>query len=440
MSEKISQPKIDRFTYTPITRGHKPTPSQESNTLSTASCMTNLSDYDDDENGENEDKVDGNLNNECERLNASLSICLEEANKIQSATQTSPLLENNPTSFFKQNIPLPSKLEKAVKIDIPSLSPQNQNSYEWIEPQQKIRQEPLKTLLSGLFMVTGFLATTFSLTVTHDRYPEIDPLPDVVFENIKYQPWGLTASEYLLLFLLYTAICVVLFHRHRLIIVRRIWFLLGILYYYRAVTMFITVLPKSDETYTCHPKSNNTTPMVYLKRMMTIISGGGLSINGNHVYCGDYIFSGHTVTLTMAALTITQYSPKRFLLLHWASYIISILGVIFLLLGRGHYSIDVLIAYFITTRLWWTYHTLAHTAALKTQGEHNSLDNLCWWHVFRWFEDKVPGPLPNRYSIPLPRRVKKVILRLGSRVREAACWSRTDDQISEAKESDEHTS
>ena len=34
----------------------------------------------------------------------------------------------------------------------------------------------------------------------------------------------------------------------------RVWLILGILYYYRALTMFITVLPKPDETYICAPK------------------------------------------------------------------------------------------------------------------------------------------------------------------------------------------
>ena len=44
----------------------------------------------------------------------------------------------------------------------------------------------------------------------------------------------------------------------------------------------------------------------YTKRILTIISGGGLSINGKHIYCGDYIFSGHTMTLTMGYLVIKQ--------------------------------------------------------------------------------------------------------------------------------------
>ena len=43
--------------------------------------------------------------------------------------------------------------------------------------------------------------------------------------------------------------------------------------------------------------------------MITLLSGGGLSINGKHIYCGDYIFSGHTMTLTMAYLTIKQCTP-----------------------------------------------------------------------------------------------------------------------------------
>ena len=43
----------------------------------------------------------------------------------------------------------------------------------------------------------------------------------------------------------------------------------------------------------------------------------------------------------------------------------SIAGVVTLLLARGHYSIDVIIAYWVTTRIWWIFHTLANNANLK---------------------------------------------------------------------------
>lgn len=34
-------------------------------------------------------------------------------------------------------------------------------------------------------------------------------------------------------------------------------------------------------------------------------------------------------------------------------------------LAHGHYTVDIIIAYFITTRLFWLYHTLANNANLK---------------------------------------------------------------------------
>ena len=77
-------------------------------------------------------------------------------------------------------------------------------------------------------------------------------------------------------------------------------------------------------------------------------------------------------------------SPKRFKLLHWASFLVSLSGVVFLLLGRGHYTIDVVLAYFVSTRIWWTYHTLAHNKHLRKQGEDNMLANECWWLAFRY--------------------------------------------------------
>ena len=110
-------------------------------------------------------------------------------------------------------------------------------------------------------MGTGFLVTSFSLAFTHDRHPPYEPLPDIILDYVSYQKWGLDVSEYLLMISTLSAIAVVCFHKYRLIILRRIWLLLGVLYYYRAMTFFVTVLPKSDETYECVPISNETSIM-----------------------------------------------------------------------------------------------------------------------------------------------------------------------------------
>ena len=63
---------------------------------------------------------------------------------------------------------------------------------------------------------------------------------------------------------------------------------------------------RSDAGYKCSEKAGNITAILVVNRVVTILSGGGLSINGKHVYCGDYIFSGHTVIFVMAYLCIKQ--------------------------------------------------------------------------------------------------------------------------------------
>jgi len=433
----------NRMVYTPITRGHKPTASQESNTLSTmseVSCTTTLSSTTDGEEDRTEDRLE-DFKEEQEHCMGWRSGSEETIDTVVAAVTNRPTSGagdqriagsgnsdygsycNTPTDPALaggsdiQNAPLIQTSDEEdegltggkrsnpldyVKISIPE---------EERRKPEKIPQEPLKTLLAALFLGTGFLVTSLSLAFTHDRHPGIAPLPDVVLDNIKYQSWGLDVSEYLLMISTLSAILIVALHKHRLIILRRIWLLLGVLYYYRALTFFVTVLPKADKEYECAPISNQTSAMEYVKRVITISSGGGLSINGNHIYCGDYIFSGHTMTLTMGYLAIKQYSPRRFKLLHWISFLTSLCGVVFLLLARGHYTIDVILAYYVTTRLWWSYHTLAHNNTLRTDGDHNLIANECWWYPFRWFESQTKGPLPRKYNLPLPKIIKRFFMK-----------------------------
>lgn len=58
-------------------------------------------------------------------------------------------------------------------------------------------------------------------------------------------------------------------------------------------------------------------------------------------------------------------SPKKFKPFHWLVGLAALVGIVMVLLARGHYTVDVLIAYYVTTRLWYIYHTMANNVQLK---------------------------------------------------------------------------
>ena len=74
----------------------------------------------------------------------------------------------------------------------------------------------LKKFLAGtLFMIANFAATTVALSMTHERVPPYAPLPDIILDFFRYQPWALTASEVLLSIQCSTAFLICIFHKHR---------------------------------------------------------------------------------------------------------------------------------------------------------------------------------------------------------------------------------
>ena len=90
----------------------------------------------------------------------------------------------------------------------------------------------------------------------------------------------------------------------RTIVARRICLLIGLHYLFRSFTFFVTVLPKPDENFHCEKQLNHTSVVVVLERFVKLATGFGLTINGNYVFCGDYIYSGHSTMLISCYLII----------------------------------------------------------------------------------------------------------------------------------------
>ncbi len=179
-------------------------------------------------------------------------------------------------------------------------------------------KEPFKTVVAGLYMFVCMVCTAVALALVHEVRPKTGPLPDQFLDRVVYQRWGLSACEHLIQLQTVAAAMVLVFHKHRFIVVRRVFLMIGTLYLYRALTMWVTALPLADPTYTCAPTYNETHPNETIpssevaNRAFKIITGFGLSINGQHVYCGDYIFSGHTMSILMGHLIVRECKWTQF--------------------------------------------------------------------------------------------------------------------------------
>ncbi|XP_072315288.1 phosphatidylcholine:ceramide cholinephosphotransferase 2-like [Eucyclogobius newberryi] len=259
-----------------------------------------------------------------------------------------------------------------------------------------------KTGVAFLYAVFNLFFTTVVITVVHERVPDKSlnpPLPDKFFDYIDRVPWAFTVTEVngLILVALWTVQWI--FLKHKAIVGRRCFFLIGTLYMYRCVTMYVTTLPVPGKHMVCAPKLNNDSSGK-IWRILRLISGGGLSMTGTHLMCGDFLYSGHTVMLTLSYLFIREYSPLWMWWYRWACWFLSASGVVCILLGHEHYSVDVVVAYYITTRLFWWYHTMANTHSLRR--DPNCLLSRTWWNpLFNFLERNVQSVVPIEFSWPI---------------------------------------
>ncbi|KAG7177016.1 sphingomyelin synthase-related protein 1-like [Homarus americanus] len=263
----------------------------------------------------------------------------------------------------------------------------------------QLRPEYVKTVISCLYMFLVTWITAIVMVFVHDRVPDRErhpPLPDIFLDNVPHIPWAFQLCEITILLLTSTWLMILFVHKHRSIAIRRFCALSGSVFLLRCATMFITSLSVPGSHLECEPRDPSDL-QTQLEQAWIIWQGGGLSIKGVRT-CGDYMFSGHTTALTLLNFFITEYTPRRMYYLHIASWVLNTFGIFFILAAHEHYSIDVFIAFYITSRMFLYYHSLANNRALH---QRDSFRTKIWFPMFSYFEAHIDGIVPNEYSNPL---------------------------------------
>lgn len=83
--------------------------------------------------------------------------------------------------------------------------------------------------------------------------------------------------------------------------------------------------------------------------------------------------------------------------LHTLTWLMNMFGIFFILAAHEHYSIDVFVAFYISSRLFLYYHTLSNNQALM---QRDSTRTRIWFPLFSFFESSVDGIVPNEFESP----------------------------------------
>ncbi|XP_035668704.1 phosphatidylcholine:ceramide cholinephosphotransferase 1-like [Branchiostoma floridae] len=303
-----------------------------------------------------------------------------------SSGDSSPTRSDSPRDISKT-------LETLVKINMSDA-----------QEKPHFPSEKWKTFVAFVYLCGMMMLNPIFINIIHERVPDKSvepPLPDVFFDYFDRVVWAFSVCEIAGMINSALLLIVWILHKHKWIVLRRYCLIVGTLYLLRCITMYVTTLPVPGMHFRCSPKIHGNLSAMF-DRAMTMMFGLGLSITGSHHLCGDYLFSGHTVILTITYLFIKEYSPRGWFILHWCTWLVSCIGIFCILLAHDHYTIDVVVAYFITTRLFWIYHTLANHEVLKKPSPLHHLSRTWWFSMFRMAEGNIEGVLPREYAWPLP--------------------------------------
>jgi len=253
-----------------------------------------------------------------------------------------------------------------------------------------------------LFFVANYINSLVQVWADRNAPIWLPALPDIGHHLLPY--WGYyEINNYCLFAAIISVLIRYIFQRDiRLIVFRRWLFIQAVMFTMRAISIYVTSL--SVPLPGCNTTATGSPPIEAFYIMLTI-----------HATCGDVLFSGHTVTLTICALAWTTYSkgeeyaPFRWiwrrcggkelvqgrpcwlypkldsagdpLTLYLTTFLVwtfTICGYLLIITTRFHYTVDVFIGFLLGQLTWSTYHYY-----IKTLSERRS---IVITRFFLWFE------------------------------------------------------
>ena len=124
------------------------------------------------------------------------------------------------------------------------------------ELENAVGTEIFRTFCSVIYALIVFFFASYMLAVVHDRLPDMSnypPLPDIFLENIPFMSWAFEYCEYCGSVLMLLWCFVLVFHKHRLIVLRRACAIAGSIFLLRCFTMYVTSMSVPGKHLECYP-------------------------------------------------------------------------------------------------------------------------------------------------------------------------------------------
>ncbi|XP_070544338.1 sphingomyelin synthase-related protein 1-like [Ptychodera flava] len=226
-----------------------------------------------------------------------------------------------------------------------------------------------KTLLSLILFLLVMTISAYVSVVVNDVRPDPSrhpPLPDVVLHYMTFQVYPEYICAASLVFLAITFLITASMHKYRHVILRRYFGSIAVLYLWRNVCMLVTSVPVTHSDLVCAAKTNGSF-YVRLKQSLAIVTtlGSYTDAGSTGVTCGDFMYSGHTITFIYLSFNITKYSRNIGHLLHPVCWIVSFVGIFSLLASFFHYTMDVAVSMALAPLCFTLHELLVENPSLR---------------------------------------------------------------------------